>query len=127
MTVALVLLGGAGGAVLRYLVDHRVQRSHASAFPWGTLTVNITGSGLLGLVTAWVFAGGDPASTDAVRAFAGAGLCGSMTTFSTFGYDTVRLFAGKAHLHAVANVVLTVLAGFGAAGAGLVLGTALWG
>ncbi|PXY28215.1 fluoride efflux transporter CrcB [Prauserella muralis] len=124
MTVLLVLTGGAGGAVLRYLVDRRVQRAHDSVFPWGTLTVNVTGSALLGLLTAWALAGGEP---DAVRALVGVGLCGSLTTFSTFGYETVRLLTERARLYAVANVLVTVFAGFGAAGAGLVAGTVLWG
>ncbi|MEU6645483.1 fluoride efflux transporter CrcB [Saccharomonospora sp. NPDC046836] len=123
MTVLLVMLGGAAGAVLRYVIDRRVQRSHDSVFPWGTLTVNITGSALLGLLTSWALAGGEP---DAVRALLATGLCGSLTTFSTFGYETVRLLTDGARGYAMANVVVTVLAGFGAAGAGLVLGTAIW-
>ncbi|MBK1788791.1 fluoride efflux transporter CrcB [Prauserella cavernicola] len=123
MTVLLVLLGGAVGAVLRYVIDQRVQRGHDSAFPWGTLTVNVAGSAVLGLLAGWVLAGGD---SSALQALVGTGLCGSLTTFSTFGYETLRLLTERARLYAVANVVITVLAGFGAAGAGLVLGSALW-
>lgn len=123
MTVLLVLLGGAGGAVLRYLIDQRVQRSHDSAFPWGTLTVNLTGSAVLGVLAGWALAGGRP---DAVQSLVGVGLCGSLTTFSTFGYETVRLLTERARLYAVANIVVTVLAGFGAGAVGVVLGVALW-
>ncbi|PXY33647.1 fluoride efflux transporter CrcB [Prauserella sp. PE36] len=124
MTVLWVMLGGAAGAVLRYLTDRRVQRANDSVFPWGTLTVNVAGSGLLGVLAGWALSGGEPG---AVQALVGTGLCGALTTFSTFGYETVRLVTEGARLYAVANVVVTVLAGFGAAGAGLVLGTALWG
>lgn len=125
LTAAMVTLGGAGGAVLRYLIDLRVHRGRTSAFPWGTFTVNVLGSALLGLVTAWVLARGGAGG--AVFALAGVGLCGSLTTFSTFGYDTVRLLEQRRHGHAVANVVVTIVAGFAAAIAGLLTGTALWG
>ncbi|WP_199431673.1 fluoride efflux transporter CrcB [Qaidamihabitans albus] len=124
MTTLLVMLGGAAGAVLRYLVDQRVQRRHDSVFPWGTLTVNVTGSALLGLLAGWALTGGEPG---AVHALVGVGLCGSLTTFSTFGYETVRLLTERARLYAVLNVVITVLAGFGAAAAGLVSARAIWG
>ncbi|WP_116041080.1 fluoride efflux transporter CrcB [Amycolatopsis palatopharyngis] len=124
MTVLLVALGGAVGAVLRYLVDLRVRRSHRTLFPWGTLIANMSGSALLGLLTGWSLAGGEP---DTVRALVGIGLCGSLTTFSTFGYETVRLVSERARLYAVANVVVTVFAGFGAAATGLVAASAIWG
>ena len=48
MTAALVMLGGAVGATLRYLTDHLLRRWFGSAFPWGTLTVNGAGSLLSG-------------------------------------------------------------------------------
>ena len=50
MTVVLVLLGGAVGAPARYLTDVAVQRAHGTAFPWGTWTVNVVGSLVLGVV-----------------------------------------------------------------------------
>ncbi|WP_158894333.1 fluoride efflux transporter CrcB [Amycolatopsis anabasis] len=124
MTVLLVALGGALGAVARYLIDRRVQRASDSAFPWGTLTVNVVGSAILGLLAGWALAGGEP---EAVRSFLGIGLCGSLTTFSTFGYETVRLVTERARLYAAANVVVTVFAGFGAAAGALVLAAALFG
>ncbi|WP_026455124.1 fluoride efflux transporter CrcB [Saccharomonospora iraqiensis] len=122
-TVLWVALGGATGAVLRYVLDQRVQRATGSAFPWGTLTVNLVGSALLGLLTGWSLATG---GTDTARALLGTGLAGALTTFSTFGYETVRLVTERAHAYAAANVVLTVLAGFGAAGGGLALALGVW-
>ncbi|WP_216205506.1 fluoride efflux transporter CrcB [Amycolatopsis aidingensis] len=124
MTVLLVSVGGAGGAVLRYLIDRRVQRSHDSAFPWGTLTVNVLGSALLGLLAGWALTGAEPG---ALHTLLGTGLCGALTTFSTFGYETVRLLTERARLYAVANVAVTVLAGFGAAATGLLIASALPG
>lgn len=122
MTVLLVALGGAVGANMRYLLDRRVQRLSNADFPWGTLTVNVIGSALLGFLTALALNG---AQADTIRALLGIGLCGSLTTFSTFGYETVRLFNEGARLHAVTNVVVTVLAGFAAAGAGIGVATFL--
>ncbi len=88
MTVAMVLLGGAIGAALRYLTDLVVQSRHDSVFPWGTFTVNMTGSLVLGVTAAAVTGAGVPSW---VLALVGTGFCGALTTFSTFGFETVRL------------------------------------
>lgn len=116
MTVVLVAAGGAAGAVLRYLLDRRVQRRSGSDFPFGTLTVNVVGCAVLGLLTGLALTG---PSSDAVRAAVGVGLCGSLSTYSTFGYETVRLLTERARLHAALNVGVTVVAGFAAAALGL--------
>lgn len=123
MNVLLVALGGAAGAVVRYLVDRRVQRRSGSGFPFGTLIVNVAGSAVLGLLTGLTLGGHLP---DAARLGIGVGLCGSLTTYSTFGYETIMLFSHRARLQAVLNVVVTVLAGFGAAALGLLLAHAFW-
>lgn len=124
MTLLLVAFGGGAGAILRYLTDRRVQSWRNSAFPWGTLTVNIIGSAILGVLTGWAWYGGQP---DGIRSLLAIGFCGGLTTFSTFGYETLRLFTGKARLHAVVNVCVTVVAGLAAATTGLLLAAALWG
>ncbi|MPY77484.1 MAG: fluoride efflux transporter CrcB [Actinophytocola sp.] len=121
MTALLVAAGGALGATLRYLIDQWVQRRSGNGFPYGTLTVNVLGSALLGLLAGLTLTG---AGGDAVRSLVGIGLCGSLTTYSTFGYETVRLVTDGARRHAVVNVVGTLLAGFAAAGAGLLLAAA---
>jgi CrcB protein len=123
VTLALVALGGAAGSVLRYLTDRRVQRWRDSPFPWGTLTVNVAGSFVLGFLSGWLLHGAEPSS---VRSLAAVGFCGGLTTFSTFGYETVRLFLEKTRLYAVLNVVVTVLAGLTSGALGLLLATAIW-
>jgi CrcB protein len=123
MTVLFVALGGGTGAILRYLTDLRMRAWLGGAFPWGTLAVNVVGSAILGILTGWALHGGQP---DAVRSLLAVGFCGGLTTFSTFGYETLRLFTEKARLRAVLNVGVTVAAGIGAATAGLVLAAALW-
>ncbi|OLT43083.1 hypothetical protein BJF85_03095 [Saccharomonospora sp. CUA-673] len=125
MTGVMVLLGGAGGAVLRYLIDLRLRRGQTGAFPRGTFVANLVGSGLLGVLTAWVLSAG--VEGEAVFALAGIGLCGSLTTFSTFGYDTVRLIEQRRSGTAAGYVLLTIAGGLLAAGAGLWAGSTLFG
>ncbi len=119
MTVLLVALGAAVGAPLRYLVDRAVQRRHDSVFPWGTFAVNVLGSLMLG-----VLIGG--ALPRPVLALLGTGLCGALTTYSTFGYETLRLVEQRARFYAAAYVVATVVAGLGAAFVGFTVADALW-
>ena len=110
MTAVLVFLGAAVGAPLRYLTDRLVQSRHDSLFPWGTLTVNVVGSLVLGAL-----AGAGTAVPHGVLALVGVGFCGALTTYSTFSYETLRLAEQKAYFYAVANVVVTLVAGLGAA------------
>jgi len=110
VTAVLVFLGAAVGAPLRYLTDRLVQSRHDSLFPWGTLAVNMAGCLVLGAL-----AGAGTAVPGPVLALAGTGFCGALTTYSTFSYETVRLAERKAYFHAAANVVVSVVAGVGAA------------
>lgn len=108
MTVLLVAVGGAVGACLRYLVDRSMRGRFGSSFPWPTLAVNAAGSLILGILTGAVLSDG-PAP--ALRFLLGVGFCGALSTYSTFGYDTVRLFLDGARLRAAVNVAATVCAG----------------
>jgi fluoride exporter len=119
MTVLLVAIGAAVGAPLRYLVDRAVQTRHDSLFPWGTFAVNIAGSFVLGLIAATSLHTPPP-----VLAAVGTGFCGALTTYSTFGYETVRLLQDRARLFAVLNAVASVVGGLGAAAMGAVLANA---
>jgi CrcB protein len=118
MTVFWVALGAAVGAPLRYLMDRWVQARHGSGFPWGTLTVNVAGSLLLGFLT------GLPAG-HAVSAVLGTGFCGALTTYSTFSYETLRLTQDGRRRYAAANVLLSLTAGLAAAYLGVRVATAL--
>ncbi|GAA1250803.1 MULTISPECIES: fluoride efflux transporter CrcB [Streptomyces] len=124
MNWLLVIAGAMVGAPLRYLTDRAVQTRHDSVFPWGTFTVNVCGSLVLGLLTGAVAAG---AASSGVQLLIGTGLCGALTTYSTFSYETLRLSQDGARLFAVANVAASVAAGLGAAFAGVALADALWG
>jgi fluoride exporter len=119
MAFLYVCLGAAVGAPARYLTDRAVQSSHDSLLPWGTLAVNVVGSLVLG-VLAGLGAGHQLPS--AVQLGVGTGFCGALTTYSTFGYETVRLFEDGARLYALANAALSLTAGLAAAAAGYAVG-----
>ncbi|MFI2374623.1 fluoride efflux transporter CrcB [Streptomyces sp. NPDC018964] len=119
-----VVLGAMAGAPLRYLTDRAVQSRHDSVFPWGTFTVNVAGSLVLGLLTGAVAAG---AAGSRLQLLLGTGLCGALTTYSTFSYETLRLAGTGARGYAAVNVVASVTAGLGAAVAGAALAGAVWG
>ena len=122
MTVVLVLLGGALGAPVRYVVDLMVQSRHDSVLPWGTFVVNAAGSLVLGATAGGVSAAGGP---DWVLTLAGTGFCGALTTFSTFSFETVRLAEERALGAAAVNVAGSVVVGAAACAAGWSLATAL--
>jgi fluoride exporter len=88
--IIFIALGGVAGTLARYLLQGAVQ-PRGDAFPWGTLTVNILGSLLLGLIIR--LATGAAVMTPQTRAALGIGFCGAFTTMSTFSYETVALLS----------------------------------
>ncbi|MGH3623973.1 MAG: fluoride efflux transporter CrcB [Sciscionella sp.] len=122
MTALMIAIGAAVGAPLRYLTDRATQRRHETIFPWGTLTVNLIASFGLALVTA---AGLHHLLPAFVVSLIGTGLCASLSTYSTFSYETFRLIEDGAHFYATANVVISLVAGLGAAAFGWTMGTTL--
>lgn len=117
MTWLLVLAGGALGAPLRYLTDRAVQSRHDTVFPWGTLAVNLLGSLVLGVLTG-------AAVSSPSYALLGTGLCGALTTYSTFSYETLRLARSGSGVYAAANVAVTTVASVGAVFLGVAAGQA---
>jgi CrcB protein len=120
VTVLLVFVGGALGAPLRYVVDRIVQSRVDSVFPWGTFAVNVVGSFILGAVL-----GVASTSHPDLALFIGTGICGALTTFSSFTYETMRLLEDGSVLEAGLNVVGSVVLGVLAATAGFAAATAL--
>lgn len=121
MTWLLVIAGAAVGAPLRYLTDRFVQARHNTTFAWGTFTANVLGSLILGGL-AGAFSAGD----ERLHLLIGTGLCGALTTYSTFSYETLQLAGAGARLYAVANLVLTLTGGLGAYYVGSVAAHAVW-
>jgi fluoride exporter len=107
MIAALVALGGAAGAVLRFLAGQHLD----GRFPWGTLLVNTVGSGLLGLVAGLSL-------SDSVSALLAVGFCGGLTTYSAF---VVEVHA-RSWRDGTVYAGVTVLCGLGACAAGYAAG-----
>ena len=103
----IALLGGVG-SVLRFLVDRALVRRVARPFPFGTLTVNVSGAALLG------FLGGMALSKEAAL-LAGTAFVGAYTTFSTWMLETQRLGEERQVRTALANIIVSVVLGIVAA------------
>lgn len=88
MSILVIGLGGAAGAVSRYLATGWIQGLSGGFFPWGTLVVNVVGSLALGFVLVWLQA---TVSSAELRELVTIGFLGSFTTFSTFSYETVAM------------------------------------
>jgi len=110
-------VGGAVGAVARYLVARVAAASLGPAFPYGTLTVNLVGSLILGLLAG--FAIGRVTVPAPIRLLVGVGFCGSFTTFSTFAVETLTQQSLRL---AIVNLVVNNAASIGAAAIGLSVG-----
>ena len=131
--VMLVAVGGSLGAVARYAVGLAAARLAGSGFPWGTLSVNVVGCFLMGIVMEWIL---DLESqrelTAAITRQLGfckhgvaIGFLGGLTTFSSFGADTLReLHAGQVSV-GLGNIAANVLLSLAAVWAGMSLMQAL--
>ena len=119
-----VALGSAVGGASRFALSTFVQQRASSAFPFGTLIVNITGSLILGFILRYALA--SPSVSAEVRALLTTGFCGGYTTFSTFSYESIALIEDgdyrRAAIYIVLSVVLSLVATFlGIAAAGQLL------
>lgn len=108
MWVAAVPLIGGAGSVLRFLVDSAVGARFARSFPLGTLTVNLSGAAVLGVVTGLALKG------DAAL-LAGTAAVGSYTTFSTWMLETRSLTAERQPWMATINIAASMILGVAAA------------
>jgi CrcB protein len=102
----LVVAGAAVGAPLRYLTDRAMKAWFGPGFPWGTFTANVVGSFALGLLAG--------VASGQAYLLLGTGLCGALTTYSTFSYETYALYESGAKGHAALNVAGSLAAGLGA-------------
>lgn len=107
MTLLLVAAGAAVGAPARFLTDLVVAHYAGRYLPWGTLVVNVFGSGLAVFL---VVAVADPGWS----ALLITGFCGALTTYSTLSYETLRLIEESRWHHALWNVTANLTGGLGA-------------
>lgn len=115
-TLGFIALGGALGACSRYLISELCIVLLGRGFPYGTLTVNVVGSFIMGLLIALFET--EVLATDPWRQIIGLGFLGALTTFSTFSMDNVLLFQQGDYWKAGLNIILNVTLSVSAAMAG---------
>jgi fluoride exporter len=117
----LVFLGAGIGGALRHGVNVGCARMCGTVFPWGTLTVNVVGSFIMGAIAGWLASKAGEAWSQPLRLFLTTGILGGFTTFSAFSLDAVLIWergqGGLAATYAAASVLLSI--------AGLVAGLCL--
>jgi CrcB protein len=114
----LLLIGSGGfiGSVLRYLLSQSVQNKFLSSFPYGTMSVNIIGSLLIGVVYGLVDKGN---LSPEARLFLATGILGGFTTFSAFTLDALNLLQEGLWLESISYILLSVVLGVVAAFLGI--------
>jgi len=119
------MIGGAIGSALRYGMSTCIAEASHSTFPWGTLTVNVLGSLVIGLFTGLTGPDGPLLVSPVGRAFVTIGILGGFTTFSSFSLQTMLLLQDGQWVSAVGNVLSSVVLCLVAVGGGIALASVL--
>jgi fluoride exporter len=119
-----VMLGGATGAVARFIVGTLVVRFYSAIFPLGTFLINVTGSFFIGLLMTFFL--NRPAVHPNWRLFLITGILGGYTTFSSFEWEALATWRSGAEWIAVIYLGASVIMGLGSAWLGLVAANRLW-
>ena len=112
----IIFLGGGLGSVCRYLMSKIITENLETTFPWGTLTVNILGSFLIGIFLGLI---AKHELHGAWKYLLVTGFCGGFTTFSTFAHDNYSLLRGQKYLESFAYTGFSLFWGFAATFLGL--------
>ena len=119
--ILIIGLGGAIGAAVRFLLGEFINKRWSKKlgkFPLGTWIINISGSFLLGVIAKLHLTN---CIVDWVWYFVGVGFCGAYTTFSTFGYETIRLIEDKKNRLAIIYVFSSLVLGVVSASIGFII------
>ncbi|HNP48904.1 MAG TPA: fluoride efflux transporter CrcB [Bacteroidia bacterium] len=109
MNYALLALGGAIGTLIRfYLSSNVISYLKTPPFPWGTVTINLIGSLVIGMLAGWNDT--TPFSTS-TRLFLFVGLLGGFTTFSAYSLETINLFRSSMPGYAILNILISNIGG----------------
>ena len=115
---ALVFIGGLVGSLWRFWWSGLVARHFGEIFPFGTLVVNITASILLGVISGFLAHMADRQLATALQQFLAIGVCGGLSTFSSFSLQTFNLLLKRRWLAAILNILISTILCF----AGIALG-----
>ncbi len=115
----LIGIGGFIGSVCRYLAQQFIQNYYPTSIPWGTILVNITGCFLIGIV--YALSGKNTVLSPEMRIFLATGFCGGFTTFSSFAYENVAMVLEGDFYYTAINILVSIVVGFGATHAGILL------
>ncbi len=120
INLVVVFVGGALGAVSRYLLGYYVSQKAQARFPVGTLTVNLIGAVIIGILTRRALVLGPGPIL-----FADMGFVGAFTTFSSLSYETLMFLEQGLYLEAFLNPAISVLLGLFGVSLGMLVGAAL--
>jgi CrcB protein len=123
MTLYTVLIVGAGGfvgSIVRFITVQSVDKKLNSVFPYGTLTVNLVGSFILGLILAIMLK--KPGIAPEWRLFLATGFCGGFTTFSAFAFENFNLLEQRFVGTSLVYMAISLVAGVLAVAAGMLIG-----
>ena len=107
--ILLVGLGSCVGGIVRYLVSKLINDNTASAFPWGTLAVNLLGCFIIGFIYGLIDRGFSLSA--GMKLFLTVGFCGGFTTFSTFMHENYLLFGGGNPILFISYMAVSVIFG----------------
>ena len=118
--IIFLLIAGALGTLFRYLLTTYIQKLSGSDFPIGTMTVNVIGCFVVGLL--WALLEGKISFSEEMRLVLFVGFMGAFTTFSTFIFESNMLIKNSQYLYAFGNIILQNIVGIAAVYGGLQLG-----
>jgi fluoride exporter len=126
MTFVWISIGAVAGANARYVVNRLMAQWMGTAFPYGTLVVNVFGCVAIGVIATMV-TGRLIDRPEVIRLVLIVGFLGSLTTFSSFAYETNSLFQDGAWIRALLNILVSLLAGLAGVRLGILLTPKLGG
>ena len=109
LALILVFVGGAIGSMCRFWLSGFVAERFGETFPYGTLIVNLVGSWMIGLAAGWIAHFNDPFWASAAKQLLMVGICGGLTTFSSFSLQTWNLMLSGRWGSAFTNVLVSTI------------------